>query len=191
MAIDVKDFLKILVFIVFSSVVAIVGEDLVVETKKTCTYYGGTHVPSPENGLVNCSWYSTNACCKRTEVTSVFGGMYKLARASKKCQNRVNYLMCYFCSPEQHLWYQDQLHVCADFCDSIHFYCKTAMFSGEKIGTSYKNGKEICEGQKFKYVESNTNCFKFDPTVFDTGCSLKSSLITLLLVLGISIWIVH
>ncbi len=60
---------------------------------------------APQGNLVNCSWYSQNACCKRTEVTSVFGGMYPVYGASRECAQLLNYMMCYFCSPEQHVWY--------------------------------------------------------------------------------------
>ena len=66
---------------------------------------GGVRVSAPQGNLINCSWYADNACCQRTEVTSVFGDMYPLYGASTACTNHLNYLMCYFCSPEQYKWY--------------------------------------------------------------------------------------
>jgi len=61
-----------------------------------------------EPGLVNCSWYVSNSCCKRTEVTSVFSSnMLPLYEANIDCRNRMNYMMCYFCSPDQFHWYKE------------------------------------------------------------------------------------
>ncbi|KAI0217870.1 hypothetical protein LSAT2_030331 [Lamellibrachia satsuma] len=113
---------------------------------KPCTYFGGGRVSSPQGNLVNCSWYSSNACCQRTEVTSVFGGMYPLYGASRECSNQLNYLMCYFCSPRQHLWYHEKAYICADYCRSIHDDCKTAMYHGESVGASYQSGEDFCRG---------------------------------------------
>lgn len=61
--------------------------------------------PKVETGLANCSWYESDACCKRTEVASVFESMFTLHRASTRCRNLINYLMCFFCAPDQYLWY--------------------------------------------------------------------------------------
>ena len=61
--------------------------------------------PKVEKGLANCSWYEDDACCKRTEVASVFESMFTLHQASAQCRNMMNYLMCFFCAPDQYLWY--------------------------------------------------------------------------------------
>ena len=61
--------------------------------------------PKVEKGLANCSWYEDDACCKRTEVASVFESMFTLHQASTQCRNMMNYLMCFFCAPDQYLWY--------------------------------------------------------------------------------------
>jgi Folate receptor family len=68
-------------------------------------FTGGTRISAPESNLVNCTWFASNSCCKRTEVTSVFGEMYPLHGATRECSNQLNYLMCYFCSPHQYQWY--------------------------------------------------------------------------------------
>jgi hypothetical protein len=61
--------------------------------------------PKAEKGLANCTWYEEDACCKRTEVASVFESMFTLHQASTQCRNMMNYLMCFFCAPDQYLWY--------------------------------------------------------------------------------------
>ncbi|KAK7502501.1 hypothetical protein BaRGS_00006454 [Batillaria attramentaria] len=87
----------------------------------------GDRYAKPEGGLVNCSWYSNQACCKRTEVTSVFSNIEPLHSATRSCRNQLNYLMCYFCSPNQHLWFINQkLRVCAKYCNSLYEECLTA-----------------------------------------------------------------
>ena len=73
----------------------------------SCTYYGTGRQSMPESNLANCSWFGRNACCKRTEVTSVFAEMYKLYGATKECEDRMSYLMCYFCSPDQEIWFRE------------------------------------------------------------------------------------
>jgi hypothetical protein len=65
-----------------------------------------TRFSQPESSLINCTWYKTNACCKRTEVASVFLSMFTLNQASQQCMNLMNYMMCYFCSPDQYIWYR-------------------------------------------------------------------------------------
>ena len=67
-----------------------------------------TRYAAAQPGLVNCSWYAGSSCCKRTEVTSVFSAnMLPLYQANNDCKNRVNYMMCYFCSPDQFHWYKE------------------------------------------------------------------------------------
>ncbi len=74
---------------------------------KPCFYFSENRFSQPESSLINCTWYKSNACCKRTEVASVFLDMFTLNRASKQCMNLMNYMMCYFCSPEQYIWYRE------------------------------------------------------------------------------------
>ncbi|ESO99385.1 hypothetical protein LOTGIDRAFT_158471 [Lottia gigantea] len=91
--------------------------------------------------------------------------MGPLFAASKTCANMMNYLMCFFCSPDQHIWYKQRARVCSDFCTDLYDECKDAEFKGEKIGSNYENGSMFCEAQDFSVADSG--CFKFDPKVFD------------------------
>lgn len=141
-----------------------------VENKQQCTYFGRDREAKIQRGLVNCSWYVNKACCKTTEVTSVFSTMMPLYGASKACQNQMNYMMCFFCDPDQHTWYNEEtgkkVHICADFCRSVYQSCKTAEYEGSDIGDYYQNETAFCQAQNFHLVEGKKNCFNFDPTVF-------------------------
>ena len=68
-------------------------------------FLGDSRLSAAEGNLVNCTWYADNACCRRMEVTSVFGGMFPLYGATTECRSHINYMMCYFCSPDQYRWY--------------------------------------------------------------------------------------
>ncbi|XP_064642695.1 uncharacterized protein LOC135497002 [Lineus longissimus] len=148
---------------------------------KQCTFFGKYRFSRPESSLINCTWYSSNACCKRTEVTSVFGGMYPLSDATKTCKNQMNYMMCYFCSPHQSQWYEERgrAQVCSEYCRSVFTECKDASYKGRKIGEEYKSGKDFCEiGQNFEVVDRSTDCFDYDPNVFDgSGHPVSTSLL--------------
>ncbi|XP_025082769.1 uncharacterized protein LOC112557241 [Pomacea canaliculata] len=142
------------------------------EERKPCTYFYSDRVAKPEGGLVNCSWYSNQACCKRTEVTSVFSNIEPLHSATRACRNQLNYLMCFFCSPDQHLWYIDQkLRVCAKYCKSLYEDCRNAGVGNQIIGKEYSNGSAFCEAQNFEVVEG-ASCFEYDPDVFGIGTFL-------------------
>lgn len=156
----------LLLVVSFTALISCVVCETVQDTGKPCTYFGGARVSKNENNLVNCSWYANNACCKRTEVTSVFGGMYPLYGATEECKNQVNYLMCYFCSPEQYMWYDKKAYVCSGYCDSLYEHCKTAGYDGQVLGNVYASGQDFCLAQKFEVVDSNERCFDFDPDVF-------------------------
>ncbi|KAL5013722.1 hypothetical protein ScPMuIL_007992 [Solemya velum] len=166
----------------------IAAEDNIVDYHErkgqTCTYFEEERFAAPEVGLVNCSWYVQKSCCKRTEVTSVFSSMLPLFGATEACKNRMNYLMCYFCSPEQHRWYKGKVHVCHEFCASVYQNCKDASHDGLRIGETYQNGSSFCEAQNFEVVEG-TSCFKFDPTVF--GGTESTNYISFLLLLPITV----
>ncbi|XP_033763807.1 uncharacterized protein LOC117345000 [Pecten maximus] len=138
-----------------------------IDQRVPCPYYGleSNRFTTRNDGLVNCSWYAQKTCCKRTEVTSVFSDMFSLYGATKNCKNHMNYLMCYFCDPDQYRWYKSKAHVCADFCRAVFDHCKDAKYDGKTIGANYRNGTDFCEAQNFHVVEGD-NCFDFDPTVF-------------------------
>ncbi|XP_059172829.1 uncharacterized protein LOC131953599 [Physella acuta] len=138
-----------------------------VENQPKCTYFYDNRSPLYEGGLVNCSWYTSKACCKRTEVTSVFSAMDPLYSASVLCRNYLNYLMCFFCSPDQYKFYtpNKKVAVCLDYCDSLYDECKTAGFNKTLIGDEYANGTAFCAAQNFE-VQEGADCFKFDPNVF-------------------------
>ncbi|XP_071496991.1 uncharacterized protein [Diadema antillarum] len=131
-----------------------------------CTYYIDARVSQPESSLPNCSWYSKNACCKRTEVTAVFGSMYKVHLATNSCLYHLNYMMCYFCSPEQIDWYDTKLYICSEFCEATFEECKTAYYDGKNIGSEFGSGKAFCEANSFDVVHGRDRCFNYDPTVF-------------------------
>lgn len=83
----------------------LVSEILIGKTRMSDFFLADDRFPKSEKGLANCTWYEDDACCKRTEVASVFESMFTLHQASKQCRNMMNYLMCFFCAPDQYLWY--------------------------------------------------------------------------------------
>ncbi|CAF1555852.1 unnamed protein product [Adineta steineri] len=105
------------------------------DSTRPCRFFSDDRYPKVEEGLANCSWYEKDACCKRTEVASVFESMYTLHQASTQCRNMMNYLMCFFCAPDQYLWYiKKRVKICETFCNEFYQHCKTAEFSGNTIG---------------------------------------------------------
>ncbi|XP_031563722.1 uncharacterized protein LOC116299234 [Actinia tenebrosa] len=127
---------------------------------RQCTFFGQGRTPKEAYSLSNCTWFKEQSCCRHTEVTSVFQAMMPLETNNKKCYDLMNYLMCYFCSPDQELWYKsNQVHVCGTFCKQIYKNCKSASYKGETIGKKYPNGKKFCEAQLFVVKESNKECF--------------------------------
>ncbi|PAA66161.1 hypothetical protein BOX15_Mlig017771g1 [Macrostomum lignano] len=152
-------------------------------TKSKCTFFAGTRYSVPESSLVNCYWYNRNACCKRIEVTSVFSSLLsKLEGQSRRCYDMLRYLLCYFCSPEQHFWFRDnKVFVCKSFCDDIYSHCRSAVMNGLEFGKAFKNGEDFCRGNNFAVQEDNVACFAFDPTQFDGAASLRPWLPLLLL----------
>ena len=129
---------------------------------------GSERKPKEAYSLSNCTWYRESSCCTRTEVTSSFLGMPHLATSSDDCRNRMNYMMCYFCSPDQYKWLREgKVHICKSFCDDIYTHCKDAKYDGNSIGTKYSNGKHFCEAQFFQVVDED--CFEFDEEIFANG----------------------
>lgn len=124
------------------------------------SHLGQGRTPKEAYSLSNCTWFKEQSCCRHTEVTSVFQAMMPLETSNKKCYDLMNYLMCYFCSPDQEQWYKsNRVHVCSTFCKQIYENCKSASYRGEAIGKKYPNGKKFCEAQLFVVAESNKNCF--------------------------------
>ncbi|CAF4942776.1 unnamed protein product, partial [Rotaria sp. Silwood1] len=145
------------------------------DTTRPCRFFADDRYPKVEKGLANCSWYEDDACCKRTEVASVFESMFTLHQASIQCRNMMNYLMCFFCAPDQYLWYiKKRVKICQTFCDELYKNCKTAEFSGNMIGTLYKSGLQFCEANNFNVVTND--CFKFDANVFSSAPYLYQSI---------------
>ncbi|XP_012939510.1 uncharacterized protein LOC106012129 [Aplysia californica] len=138
--------------------------------KHECTYFYSDRFPEEEGGLVNCSWYTSKSCCKKSEATAVFSAMDPLYSASLLCRNYINYLMCFFCSPDQYKFYKSnqKVMVCPDYCDAMYEECKTAGFQKTLIGEEYSNGTAFCEAQNFDVVDS-ADCFEFDPNVFGSS----------------------
>lgn len=135
---------------------------------------GGSRTPKEAYSLSNCTWYKDNACCDRTEVTSVFKEMPALLTDNKGCYDRINYLMCYFCSPKQQLWFNKSLSVCRSYCDQIYSHCRSAKYNGFSIGSNYESGVAFCKAQMFNVIVKNgENCFEFDPTKFDAGTKTR------------------
>ena len=157
---------------------------------------GGGRTPKEAYSLSNCTWYKEQSCCRHTEVTSVFKAMMPLETSNSKCYNLMNYLMCYFCSPEQEYWFRSQrLHICTSYCSQIYSQCKDATYNGETIGKKYENGQKFCEAQLFNVVESHyERCFDFDSSLFGSTshCRAESSLlmITLFFLVLMNYWLV-
>ena len=144
---------------------------------------GDARVHSIQVNLPNCTWYRASACCVRTEVVSAFDQMPPLQGASTGCRNRVNYMMCHFCSPQQNIWYTaGRVQMCSSFCSDTYNECEDALFNGTKVGTLYADGKSFCEAQNFVSVSSTSRCFDFDEEAFDGAGRATSSLVLLAIV---------
>ncbi|GAU89991.1 hypothetical protein RvY_02475 [Ramazzottius varieornatus] len=135
-----------------------------------CPYYGADRIAEPEGNLANCSWFGKKACCKRTEVTSVFSDMFKLFGATKECEDRLNYLNCYFCSPDQEIWFREKATICRSFCDSIYEHCADAWFEDRMIRDIFTDKTlqdgGFCKDNFFDVVDSEKDCYKFDAVPF-------------------------
>ena len=107
--------------------------------------------------------------------------MPHIATSSEDCLNHMNYLMCYFCSPDQYKWFKDgKLHICKSFCDDIFTHCKDAEYDGKSIGSRYSSGSEFCEAQFFRVADAD--CFEYDDKIFGSA-SLHQAYIHLVVVL--------
>ncbi|KAJ8021542.1 hypothetical protein HOLleu_38783 [Holothuria leucospilota] len=159
------------------------------ENSLLCTCYGEARIAEPQYNLPNCSWYKNLACCLRTEVTSVLGSMYMIHSSTKACRARLNYMMCYFCSPDQHKWYdKGKVNICSSFCNDTFEECKTTMLEDLAIGDMFKSGTEFCEANSFEIVPGKDHCFDFDPTVF-SGSDRMSLCHLLVMILSLFCWV--
>lgn len=149
--------------------------------RQICSYYGDERKSKESYSLSNCTWYRERSCCTRTEVTSTFLGMPHIATSSEDCLNHMNYMMCYFCSPDQYKWFKDgKLHICKSFCDDIFTHCKDAEYDGKSIGSRYSSGSDFCEAQFFRVADAD--CFEYDDKIFGSA-SLHQAYIHLVVVL--------
>lgn len=136
---------------------------------------GDDRLPEEEYSLSNCTWYRESACCKRTEVASVFREMPALLTKNKGCYNRMNYLMCYFCSPQQNLWYNQTLSICHSYCEDLYNHCSSAEYNGQSILSHYESGIAFCKALAFNVVglerENHEHCYAFDEKLFQSNGS--------------------
>lgn len=152
-------------------------------------FSGGGRTPKEAYSLSNCTWYKEQSCCRHTEVTSVFNSMMPLETTNEKCYNLMNYLMCFFCSPEQEFWYHsDRLHICNPYCEKIYDTCKDAKYNGKTIGETYTNGEKFCEAQLFKVVKSQKErCFDFDQKLFGTSSFVHAERLLMVMMLFLTL----
>ncbi|XP_072035373.1 uncharacterized protein [Amphiura filiformis] len=137
---------------------------------QTCVYYASARDATPQGDLPNCTWYRSKSCCKRTEVSAVMDSMAKIHENTKACANRLHYMMCYFCSPNQIDWYDEgKVFICKEFCDETYAECATMKLGEKVLGDEYASGTELCQAQSFQVVNSGDRCFNFDSSVFDSA----------------------
>jgi hypothetical protein len=70
---------------------------------------------------------------------------------------------------------RNQVSICSSFCNKIYENCKSAEYKNTTIQDIYKNGREFCEAQDFRIIDSNHQCFEFDPTPFSRSNILYSN----------------
>ncbi|GAB1600823.1 hedgehog-interacting protein [Argonauta hians] len=147
-----------LVVIFFFSVYNVRSEDI-----QYCSFFSN-RAPSPQPTLKNCTWFKSNCCCMQEEIAVTFSNVKPLPGANKKCQNYLNYLMCYICAPNQNLFYlRERLTVCKEFCNNFYEACRYAILKGSMIGNLYQNGSEFCLSRSFKVDDAvNGKCFNHD-----------------------------
>lgn len=153
-------------------------------------FTGSDRTPKESYSLSNCTWFRERSCCTRTEVTSTFSGMPHLDTSSDECRNHLNYMMCYFCSPDQYRWFrQDKVHICQRFCDDTYKHCKDAKFGGKVMGSAYSDGSEFCKAQFFSILKDDDmeGCFKFDDSLFGSASFHEACLCVVAVLLVISL----
>ncbi|XP_033121509.1 uncharacterized protein LOC117120587 [Anneissia japonica] len=142
------------------------------EEKPYCTFFNN-RAPTEQPNLSNCTWYKDQCCCRNPELISIFKKVKPLKGATKECQQYLNYLMCYICAPNQHLFYnQQRLTVCEEFCNGMRNSCSDAILKGSKIGILYTTGRDFCESRRFEVKPVSTGkCFTYDQLEDDTKAS--------------------
>jgi hypothetical protein len=68
-----------------------------------------------------------------------------------------------------------QVSICISFCNQIYEECQDAEYGGSTIKKEYSNGEAFCRAQDFNIINSNRQCFKFDPNPF-SGATTTFSL---------------
>ena len=153
---------------------AICSKDVSYEIKQNYCPFFNNRAPMAQPGLKNCTWFKENSCCLQQEIEATFGRVKPLKGAKLSCQKYLNYLMCYICAPNQHMFYQNErLTVCEDFCDKFYQVCDTAILKGSPIKDLYSSGDEFCRSRRF--LVSNSNCFNFDPVLDRNRASRQST----------------
>ena len=122
-------------------------------------------------------------------MTSTYAGMPHLDTSSNECHNHLSYMTCYFCSPDQYLWFrQGKLHICKSFCDDIYTHCKDAKYDGKAISSVYSDGSDFCKGQFFNVLDDDSEaCFKYDDTLFGAASLCQACLHVLVTLLVFSL----
>lgn len=131
------------------------------DTLPYCSFFSN-RAPSPQPALTNCTWFKENSCCRDNEVRLIFSQVRPLIGSSAECTRFLNILMCYVCSPLQHVFYRsERLHVCLSYCDRMYKACATALMKGIPVGELYASGREFCLSRRFEIndVSNSTSCF--------------------------------
>ncbi|GAU88166.1 hypothetical protein RvY_00912 [Ramazzottius varieornatus] len=105
-----------------------------------------------------------NSCCRQVELDAIFKDIKPILGADEKCTKMLNYMICWVCDPNQHLFYSSQrqeLTFCESFCDAILSACQTAIQKGELMAHFYQDGRQFCKNHNFHVPESSSNetCF--------------------------------
>ncbi|EDV27684.1 uncharacterized protein TRIADDRAFT_53631 [Trichoplax adhaerens] len=119
--------------------------------RKYCTYFNN-RLAKRQPQLTNCPWFQENACCTQPEVDLIFADRPLPLNLPPECSRLFDQLMCYICSPDQHLFYnqtRQTLTVCLDFCNQIYSVCQDALWKGLPIKHWYRSGDEFCRARRY------------------------------------------
>jgi hypothetical protein len=147
------------ILLLLSSVLAI--NDSSSDSNSYCSFFSN-RAPNPQPTLTNCTWFKENSCCHDNEVRLIFSQVRPLIGSSSECTRYLNVLMCYVCSPLQHVFYlSERLHVCLSYCDRMYKACATALMKGIPVGRLYANGREFCLSRRFEINDmlNSSSCF--------------------------------
>lgn len=142
------------------------GDDTLATKENYCPYFKNRS-PEPQPNLKNCTWYRDRACCLQTELDLIFPSVLPPLGASEKCLRYTNFLMCYVCSPDQNLFYENErLTVCEAFCDKWFAACGESKLKGMNINHLFGSGKEFCLARKFNVRSAGDgSCFTFEQDI--------------------------